>query len=356
MNVVHKSYEDIVSLDNIIKAWDGFKRGKTGKLDVITFERYLEDNIFSLQQELVVQTYRHGPYYTFHIMDPKHRVISKATVKDRLVHHVVFQYLYNIFDSAFIYHSYACRSNKGTHLAVQNLSDCLRRVSQNYTGPAYALKCDVRKFFQSVNHQKLLQIIKRKIKDDKLWWLIANIISSFHAPVDKIVEGGGCLQEMNSGLGLPIGNLTSQIFANIYLNELDHYLAERLGVKHYFRYADDFIIVHSDRDYLVRLLPMINDYLKDNLFLQLHPDKVSLRKLSQGIDFLGYVILPYYIVLRTKTKKRMMKKLFIKQSLLEQGILDDYGYRQSLSSYFGMLKHCDGYKLSNVIKNNFNRN
>ena len=355
MNVIHKSYEEIVSLDNIIKAWDGFKRGKTGKLDVITFERYLEDNIFGLHQELISQTYQHDPYYTFHIMDPKPRMISKATVKDRLVHHVVFQYLYNIFEPTFIYHSYACRSNKGTHLAVQNLSYCLRRVSLNYTGPAYVLKCDVRKFFQSVNHQKLLQIIKRKIKDDKLLWLIANIINSFHTPVDKIVEGGGCLKEINSGMGLPIGNLTSQIFANIYLNELDQYIKQRLRVKNYFRYADDFIIVHDELEYLRELLLPIQDFLNDNLRLELHSGKVGIRRLSQGIDYLGYVVLPYHTVLRTRTKRRMFKKLAIKQSLLLAGKIDCQGFNQSVQSYLGMLHHCDGYELGLLVKNDFLR-
>lgn len=165
--------------------WDEFKKGKSKKYDVMKFERYLEDNIFKLHDELASQTYQHSPYIEFHICDPKHRIIHKAEVKDRLVHHIVFKELYKIFNPTFIYHSYSSRDNKGTHLAVKNLSCILRKTSSNYTKPAYALKCDIKKFFHSISHQKLFEIIKNRVNDPKCLWLIWQIISSFSTTVEN---------------------------------------------------------------------------------------------------------------------------------------------------------------------------
>lgn len=152
---------------------------------------------------------------------------------------------------------------------------------------------------------------------------------------------------------MPIGNVSSQIFANIYLNELDQFIKQGLRIKNYFRYADDFVIIDRSHDYLTSILPKIEDYLRNRLDLQLHPNKVCIRKLRQGIDFLGYIILPHHIVLRTKTKYRMMRKLFNKQEFLENGLIDALSFNQSLQSYLGMLKHCNGYKLENLVKNIF---
>jgi len=334
-----------VSLENLFLSWQEFKKGKSERPDVMEFELYLEDNIFSLHNELVNQVYRHGSYKTFYIQDPKPRRISKAKVRDRLVHHVVFNELYRLFNPQFIYHSYSSRMERGTHLAVKNLAHCLRKVSRNYTRPAYALKCDIRKFFDSVSHQKLLELIKNKIKDRRFLWLVEEIVRSFSV-VDKI-EQGGALH------GLPIGNITSQIFANIYLNELDQFIKHKLLVKHYFRYADDFIIVHSDPVYLQDLLYYIGEFLKNDLCLELHPNKVRIRKLRQGIDFLGYVILPHHIVLRTKTRGRMLRKLSEKHNLILDHKLEGSEFYQSIQSYLGLLGHCNGHELSNFIKNNY---
>ena len=334
-------------MENLFSCWQEFRQGKGGKPDVLAFERYLEDNVFDLHTDLSVGTYRHLPYKTFHINDPKHRIISKAAVRDRLVHHAVFNQLYRIFDRTFIFHSYSSRLGKGTHLAVGNLARSLRQVSRNYTHPAFVLKCDIRKFFQSVSHQKLLQIIQNKIKDSQFLWLIEEVVKSFFSPVDNPQQRERELR------GIPPGNLTSQIFANMYLNELDQFVKHKLRVKHYFRYADDFVIVHFDPVHLKAILRRLNEYLGANLLLELHPSKVTIRKLWQGIDFLGYAILPYHIVLRTKTRARMFRKLFEKQKFFDAGILDKYGLNQSVQLYLGMLKHCNGYELSRTLRNNF---
>lgn len=186
-------YKELISVENLFIAWEEFKHGKLKKRDVMEYERHLEDNIFKLHSGLKPQTYSHQPYVTFHINDPKHRIISKATVEDRLVHHAIFNELYRIFEPLFTYHSYASRLNKGTHLAVQNLSKSLRKVSRNYTRHAYVLKCDIKKFFNTVDHNKLLKLIQRRIRNKQFLWLIEEVLGSFPAPVDKIALGGGLL-------------------------------------------------------------------------------------------------------------------------------------------------------------------
>ena len=153
--------------------------------------------------------------------------------------------------------------------------------------------------------------------------------------------------------GLPIGNVTSQIFANIYLNELDQFIKHKLKVKYYFRYADDLAFIHQDADYLQNVLKPIIEFLEKSLLLRLHPNKVSIKKFSRGFDFLGYVSLPYYKIIRTKTKKRMMKKLIAKQKLLVGGIIDEEKFKQSLKSYLGILSHCRGHKIELLIKEKF---
>lgn len=165
--------------------------------------------------------------------------------------------------------------------------------------------------------------------------------------------GGGRLLEDEHKKGLPIGNLTSQIFANIYLNELDQFIKHTLRIHHYFRYADDFAIVHKDPIYLEYVQNSIAAFLDSELSLALHPDKVEIRKFNQGIDFLGYIILPHYILLRTKTKRRMMKKLNIKHYSLLHGKIEPYAYNQSLQSYLGLIQHSDSYSLEGLVKNNF---
>lgn len=203
---------------------------------------------------------------------------------------------------------------KGTHRAVRRLKKFCTKLSQNNRRTIFALKCDVRKFFDSVDQDILLGLIKKKIQDKDAIWLIKKIISSFEK-------------------GLPLGNVTSQLFANIYLNELDWFVKQKLRAKYYLRYCDDFIILNEDKDYLKKLSNIINDFLTAKLKLNLHQDKIIIRKYKQGIDFLGYVVRPHCITLRTKTKKRIFKKV----------------QHNNLQSYLGILKHCKGYEIKKEI-------
>jgi len=294
----------------------------------------LEDNIFQLHQELTTKTYQHSYYTSFYVQDPKLRHIHKACVRDRVLHQAVFRILYPIFDQGFIFNSYSCRLNKGTHRAVKRLIKFTRKLSRNNYNNIFALKCDIKKFFASIDQNILLALIKQKIIERDAIWLINQVIRSFAKAKNK---------------GLPLGNVTSQLFANIYLNELDQFIKHQLKIKYYLRYCDDFVILAVSREDLVKLIYLIDSFLKQKLKLYLHSNKIIIRKYHQGIDFLGYVILPYYTVLRTKTKKRMLSRIKIRHEELEKNIITKESFNQSLQSYFGMLKLCQGHNIKRQI-------
>lgn len=224
--------------------------------------------------------------------------------------------------------------NKGTHKAVKRLSVFTRKVSRNYTGNCFVLKLDIKKFFASVDHAILMNIIKRRILDKDLLWLIENIVESF----SKVT-------------GIPIGNLTSQIFANIYLNELDQFIKHKLKVRHYIRYCDDFVIVAAGKKELDNLLPKIEVFLRLKLKLSLHDQKKVIRKYNQGIDFLGYIVLPFYILPRTKTRKRIYKKLQSKIVGLKESAITESSFNQTVASYLGFLKHFNSYRITRELGN-----
>lgn len=317
-------YNNIISAENLLIAWQEFLRGKRKRKDVFEFSLYLLDNILLLRKELVEKTYIHGSYDAFRINDPKPRDIHKANVRDRLLHHAVYRILYPYFDRKFIFDSYSCRINKGTHRAINRLRTFGRKVSKNNTRIAWVLKCDIKKFFASIDHKILVNILKKHIDDEDTIWLLKEIIDSFHTT--KI------------GVGLPLGNLTSQLLINIYMNELDQYVKRDLKVKYYVRYADDFVILHDDRSYLVNLIPQMSQFLENNFRLSLHPDKVFIKPLGSGVDFLGWVHFSHHRVLRTATKKRMFRKL------------KENHKQETIASYLGLLKHGNTHKLIQKIK------
>jgi retron-type reverse transcriptase len=306
--------------------------------------------------ELKNKIYHHSNYKAFKINDPKPRDIHKASVKDRLVHHAIYRVLYPFFDTKFVYDSYSCRLNKGTHKAIQRFEYFYRKVSKNNTKQCYVLKCDIKKFFANIDHNILKQILQKYIKDVNSLNLLSNIIDSFctksviSPPLDKGEDtGGGAtsaphpyppLNKGGNSTGLPLGNLTSQLLVNIYMNELDRYVKHNLKVKYYIRYADDFVILSQNKLYLENLQIEIDNFLKENLKLHLHPNKVFIKTIASGVDFLGWVHFPKHQVLRTSTKNRMFRNLKKNNSKLE-----------SASSYLGMIKWGNGFKLEFKIKN-----
>ncbi len=321
MKVYRNLYSQIISLDNLFLAWTEFKHGKQAKADVMKFDFDLEANIFGLHNDLVSGNYRHGRYHRFYITYPKQRLIHKASVRDRVLHHSVFNTLNPIFEETFIADSYSCRIGKGTHRGVKKLALMLRQVSKNNTQACFALKCDVAKFFACVDHIVLLDILGRRIKDEQTVALLRQIIRGFRG-------------SKGASKGLPIGNLTSQLFANVYMNEFDQFVKHQLKVKYYLRYTDDFIIAANRKEELKELLPALQEFLACVLKLVLHPQKVTISKYISGVDFLGYVIFPHHIRLRTKTKRRVMKRVC----------------ERNLSSYLGVCSHANAYGLHKKIK------
>ena len=333
------TYEDIISVENLLLAWREFERGKRKKKDVQDFSLHLMDNIISLHEDLKSKRYAHGPYEAFNINDPKPRNIHKASVRDRLVHHAICRILYPFFDRTFISDSYSCRIGKGTHRAIKRFISFDHKVSKNNTRTCWVLKCDIRKFFASIDHKILFRILEKYIPDQDILWLLRHIISSFHSnfhtSIPPTVRIDVCTPHSNMGVaGLPLGNLTSQLLVNIYMNEFDQWVKRTLKAKHYIRYADDFVILSNNRVWIVSLIQQISNFLAQYLKLSLHPDKVYIKTLASGIDFLGWVHFPHHRVLRTATKRKMMRKL--KENSSEA----------TRASYRGLLKHGNGYKLS----------
>lgn len=334
----HNIFERIISLENLFLAWKEFKKGKTNNRDIQKFSLYLEDNIFQLHEELKAYSYMHGAYTSFFVADPKLRHIHKASVRDRLLHHAVFRILYSIFDSGFIYDSYSCRMEKGTHRAVNRLERFIAKFSRNNSRLVYVLKCDIRKFFDSIDQGILARLIDKKIKDEDARRLLGQIIGSFSKTSDR---------------GLPLGNVTSQLFANIYLNEFDQFVKQALRVKYYLRYCDDFIILGENRENLILILKKVSNFLSENLKLLLHTNKITISKHRQGIDFLGYVTLLHHRVLRTKTKRRIFIKMRQKIEEYKLELITRVTLEQSLQSYLGVLSYANCYKLAEKLKNKF---
>ena len=330
----------MTSLEHLFKNWDEFRRGKRKRKDIQIFERHLEDNIFQLQEELTTLQYQPDPYHHFYISDPKQRHISKASVIDRLVHQAVYDVLVPIFDHKFIFHSLSSRKGKGTHLGIAQLRRMIRKVSASGKKPCFALKMDIRKFFDSISHEILKILIQKHIEDENALTVIHRIIDSF-----KVRE------ETHGCVGIPLGNVTSQLFANIYLHELDNFIKQQLKERYYLRYCDDFIILSQDKLHLKALIVSIQEFLTKNLHLDLHPKKVTIRKLSQGIDFVGYVLFERYTLLRSRTKQRMKRRLQAAHAdYLDDKITAD-SLDQRVQSYLGILSHANQHTLSQAIKN-----
>ncbi|MDE2021755.1 MAG: group II intron reverse transcriptase domain-containing protein [Patescibacteria group bacterium] len=312
--VLSHTYKHIISVENLLEAWQEFLRRKRRRVDVMEFERELMSNIFQLHKDLANKTYVHSPYVAFNISDPKPRNIHKAAVRDRLLHHALYRALYPFFDKTFIFDSYSCRKRKGTHKALNRFHALALTVSRNHTRTVWVLKCDIRKFFASIDQSVLIEIVKRYIPDQDIVWLISGILDSFYST--------------EKGVGLPLGNLTSQLLVNVYMNEFDQFVKHKLKARYYIRYADDFVVLSEDREWLASLLPRMDSFLHERLRLTLHPDKISLRTLASGVDFLGWVHFPDHRVMRTTTKRRVFR-----------GIKNTEGKEAAVQSYLGLMSH-----------------
>jgi len=337
------SYDEIISIENLFEAWKEFKRGKTKKEGVQRFQLHLMEHILTLHTDLRNKTYRHGHYRNFRIADPKPRDIHKASVRDRLLHHAMYRKLYPFFDRTFISDSFSCRLGKGTHRAMNRFRTFAYKVSKNHTRTCYVLKCDIRKFFANIDHAILFSILSAYIPNEDILHLLTGIVRSFYtsAEVKSSVLADSDTSFTKGGIGLPLGNLTSQLLVNIYMNEFDQFVKHALKAKYYIRYADDFVILSSDRKELEQLLVQIQVFLEKRLKLFLHPDKVSIKTVSSGVDFLGWLHFPDHRVLRTSTRKRMFRRL--------QGEPSD----ETVASYLGLLSYGNACMLQKEVKESY---
>ena len=292
MKSYNNLYEEIISLKNLILAEKKARKGKTKKDYVINFEENISYNLKILHDELKIQLYYPKPLKKFILRDPKTREISKSIFRDRIVHHALCKILEPIFDKRFIYDSCANRKGKGTLLALERFEKFQRKVTDNFSKEAYCLKADIKHYFKEIDRGVLLKIIKRKIKCEKTIGLIKLILNNFE-----------------KSKGMPLGNLTSQFFANVYLNELDQFVKHKLRVKYYIRYVDDFILFHKSKKQLEIWKENINLFLREKLKLEIHPDKSKIISLSNGVDFIGFRNFYYFKLLRKRSIKNMERKI-----------------------------------------------
>ncbi len=317
-------FDELFSLRNLLQAWRKFRSGKTRKRDVVSFEYHLEDNIFSLYEEMTGGAYKHKAYKYFPLFDNKKRDIYKADVRDRIIHQIVYEYLLSLYEQVFISDSYSSREGKGHHKAVRTLQYFIKLGSGGKKDRCFVLKCDIKKYFDTIDHSILLRLMEREVVCPEVLSLIQEIVGSFN-------------QKNEKEKGIPLGNITSQIFANVYLHPLDRYIKRELRCRFYVRYNDDFVIVSNNQNELEAWREKIIDFVHRTLALRIPVEKTSIRKVAWGIDFLGFVVLPDSVLLRNKTKGKIVGNI----------------NERNMNSYMGVLAHCNSYHLKQKILSTF---
>ncbi len=329
----HKNlYSYLCSMGNLTLAWRNARKGKTSTPAVIEFEKDLERNLLNLHNELVSKDYQPKPLTTFVLRDPKTRIISKSDFRDRVIHHALILVIEHIFEKAFIYDSCANQIGKGNLFALKRLRTYWQKDTLNYTRGAFCLKADIKHYFDEVNHETLIYIIKHKIADEKVIWLIRQILNN--------------ISNNHPGKGMPLGNLTSQFFANVYLNELDYFVKHELKAKFYIRYVDDFVILHHSKKQLESWKGQIDNFLGEKLMLELHPNKSRIVPLSRGIDFVGFRNFSKHQLLRKRNIRSMLNKVndYIQGNQTFGSIFDSY------KGWKAYARLANSYKLQNKIK------
>jgi retron-type reverse transcriptase len=349
------SKTSIFTFKNIYQCYLDCRKQKRNTYNALRFEINAEENIFKLEQELKNRTYHPSRSILFAAKKPKLREIFAAEFRDRVVHHILARELEKIWEPIFIHDSYACRDNKGTHKAVVRLQSFLRRITKNGNVRAYYLQLDIKDFFTSINKELLFTIIRKRVENPEVLWLTEKILfwdctESYvrrgnphlllNIPTNKTLFGKENLS------GLPIGNLTSQFFANIYLNELDQYVKHVLKAHYYLRYVDDFVILSPDASQLSTWQSQIEEFLTNRLKLRLHPKRRKLLLISNGIDFLGYIVRPGYVLVRRRVVNNLKEKIRQFRQAREK---DFRKFHDMVASYLGHFKHANAYRLTNKL-------
>ncbi|MDD2496063.1 MAG: reverse transcriptase/maturase family protein [Tissierellia bacterium] len=356
---------------DLFRAYYDARINKGHSYSILFFERNYETRIFELYKEIIKNRYIISPSICFISFKPLKREIFAANFRDRIVHHFIYNYINPIFERLFLSDNYSCRIGRGTSYGIKRLNHFIRSCSNNYKKDCYVLKLDIKGYFMAIDHNILYQKVEKTLNRfretenfniDLILRLIRQVI--FHDSTRGCIVKGK--REDWQGLpktkslffagkdkGLPIGNLTSQLFGNVYLNDFDHFVRYELNCNYYGRYVDDIVIVHQDKEYLKSIIPILRSYLKDNLSLELHPKKIYLQHYSKGVRFLGAVIKPYRLYIANQTKKNFYKKteywndFFMENHNIDKKDLD--AFLSSENSYLGIIKRYNTYQLRKKI-------
>lgn len=356
--------EKLISYLELYEAYLDCRVHKRNTINALSFELDLENNLLDLLNDINNRTYQIGRSVSFIINKPVKREIFAADFRDRVVHHLVINKINWIFERMFIRDSYSCREKKGTSYAISRLTHFIRSCSQNFSKSCYILHLDIQGFFMHINRNLLWEKVKDAVEEnykeqDKgiILYLCKCIIQN-DPTINCIIKGSKSewnglptnksLFYSRKDCGLPIGNLTSQVFANLYLNDLDHFAKHTLGLRYYGRYVDDFFVVHSDKEYLKETIQKFRLFLSENLELTLHPNKIYLQPIEKGVLYLGVWIYPYNRVVHNRTINNLKSNLIewnkcVSRRKPQKEEIDKF--ISSINSYFGYLRNCDSYKL-----------
>ena len=350
--------------EELFSAYFDCRKNKRNTQNALSFEKHLEKNVFKLIDEIYELKYQLGRSIAFIVNKPVKREIFAVNFRDRVLHHWLINKLNPLFEHHFIQDSYACRVGKGTHYGVKRADRFIKACSENYTKDCYILKLDIQGFFMHINRKLLYSMLEQFIhknynQTDKSLVLEITRKIIFNNPTQNCIIKGykkdwdglpknKSLFHSPPDCGLPIGNLTSQVFANFYMHQFDAFVTKELGTKYYGRYVDDFVIVHSDKDYLKTLIPKLSNFLFSTLQLTLHPKKIYLQHYSKGVKFLGTVIKPNRIYIANRTKGNFYNAIEKQNKVIQEHKPtkeDKAAFLSSMNSYLGIMKHYKSYKL-----------
>lgn len=335
MQTFKNLYPQLCTYENLELAFRKAKKRKSKKGYVKNFEANLEQELYQLQKELRAGTYRPGPLKSFIVRDPKTRKISASHFRDRVVHHAICNVIEPIYEPRFIHDTFANRIGKGTSGILKRYDMFKRKVGKN----GYVLKADIRKYFDTVDHEVLLGILRRRIKDDQLLGLVKLILENH--------------KTKTPGKGMPLGNLTSQFFANIYLAELDNFVKHELRAKYYLRYVDDFVIVGKDSAQLEVWRGQIEAFLSSRLRLALHPDKTKILRVKDGVPIVGIRVFWHHKLLKKSNLRRFMRRLQIYREGVITGVITQEHVQLGIAGWEGYAKEADTFKLREAIRGQF---
>lgn len=353
-----------IDIESLFAAYAECRKNKRNTMNALAFELDYERNLLQLAKEINNGSYTPGRSIAFILDKPVKREIFAADFRDRVVHHWVIHRINPLFEKAFIYDNYACRKGRGTHFGIRRAVRFIRQCSENYTRDCSVLKLDIQGFFMAINRILLAQRLSAFIhqhyheKDQSLVLELCHKILTYEPTKHCILKGGRSrwndlppdksLFHSKPHCGLPIGNLTSQIFANFYLNPFDHFVKHDLGIRYYGRYVDDFVLIHQDQEYLKSLIPQIADFLRDKLQLKLHPRKRHLQHYDKGVNFLGVTIKPHRIYAGKRIKGNFYDAIYRHNQLAQDHKPtkeEQAAFLCSINSYLGILKHYNTYRL-----------